>query len=185
MTPLKPNGWHTVPPELTGVRTQTCSAIARVACGRRLLIEPERIVGLVAIRTMLPPATAQGYADDWRAWTVGDELLITLDAATFAPRRDAHAWRDWGCHACVDRAARQNYESADWFLGPLRPPGAITSGSVRVRLEKWARCGQWHWPRWYRGPKLEAQNVLVEREDVPILCLTRQASHGLDLSFLT
>ena len=157
----------------------------RVACGRRLLIEPERIVGLVAIRTMLPPATAQGYADDWRAWTVGDELLITLDAATFAPRRDAHAWRDWGCHACVDRAARQNYESADWFLGPLRPPGAITSGSVRVRLEKWARCGQWHGPRWYRGPKLEAQNVLVEREDVPILCLTRQASHGLDLSFLT
>merc|ERR1711871_1776195 len=52
-------------------------------------------------------------------------------------------------------------------------------------LLKWARCGQWHGPRWYRGPKLEAQKVLVEREDVPILCLTRQASHGLDLSFLT
>ena len=32
---------------------------------------------------------------------------------------------------------------------------------------------------------MEAQKVLVEREDVPILCLTRQASHGLDLSFLT
>ena len=56
---------------------------------------------------------------------------------------------------------------------------------MRVRLLKWARCGQWHGPRWYRGPKLEAQKVLVEREDVPILCLTRQASHGLDLSFLT
>ena len=54
-----------------------------------------------------------------------------------------------------------------------------------MRLLKWARCGQWHGPRWYRGPKLEAQKVLVEREDVPILCLTRQASHGLDLSFLT
>ena len=85
----------------------------------------------------------------------------------------------------MERAARESFESADWFLGPLRPPHSIVEGAVRVRLLKWARCGQWHGPRWYRGPKLEAQKVLVEREDVPILCLTRQASHGLDLSFLT
>ena len=57
----------------------------RVACGRRLLIEPERIVGLVATQT--PTASAQVYADDWRAWTVGDELLITLDDGSFAPRK--------------------------------------------------------------------------------------------------
>ena len=85
----------------------------------------------------------------------------------------------------MERAAHEQFESADWFLGPLRPPHSIVEGAVRVRLLKWARCGQWHGPRWYRGPKLEAQKVLVEREDVPILCLTRQASHGLDLSFLT
>jgi len=155
----------------------------RVACGRRLLIEPERIVGLVATQT--PTASPQVYADDWRAWTVGDELLITLDDGSFAPRKDAETWRDWGCRQCVERAAREQFESADWFLGPLRPPHSIGEGAVRVRLLKWARCGQWHGPRWYRGPRLEAQKVLVEREDVPILCLTRQASHGLDLSFLT
>jgi len=108
-----------------------------------------------------------------------------LDDGSFAPRRDAETWRDWGCRQCVERAAQEQFESADWFLGPLRPPHSIGEGAVRVRLLKWARCGQWHGPRWYRGPRLEAQKVLVEREDVPILCLTRQASHGLDLSFLT
>ena len=161
---------------------------ARASAGARVLIEPERIVGIAdAARVQGVGQDAATYANDYRLWTPGDEVLVNLgDDPMFAKRDDAATWDARGSRACYDLAESRDFESADWFFGPLAP-GAHPrpQAPVRCRLDKWAKCGQWHSPRWYKGPKLDRQPIVVARDDVPVLCLTRQASHGLDLSYLT
>jgi hypothetical protein len=103
----------------------------------------------------------------------------------FARRRDDATWRRWGKDDCVRRAVDHGFDGGDWYLGPLwDDAGPPRHGPVRCRLLKWARCGNWH-GRWFSGPKLDRAPVVVRAEKVSVLCLTREASHGLDLSFLT
>ncbi|KAH8056777.1 hypothetical protein JL721_9895 [Aureococcus anophagefferens] len=161
------------------------SAAARV-CGKRVLVEPERILHVDAAAAPGAPADGAAYAANFRNWRVGDEVTVTFaERPPFARRRDDATWRRWGKDDCVRRAVDHGFDGGDWYLGPLwDDAGPPRHGPVRCRLLKWARCGNWH-GRWFSGPKLDRAPVVVRAEKVPVLCLTREASHGLDLSFLT
>ncbi|KAH8053711.1 hypothetical protein JL722_9185 [Aureococcus anophagefferens] len=161
------------------------SAVARV-CGKRVLVEPERILHVDAAAAPGAPADGAAYAANFRNWRVGDEVTVTFaERPPFARRRDDATWRRWGKDDCVRRAVDHGFDGGDWYLGPLwDDAGPPRHGPVRCRLLKWARCGNWH-GRWFSGPKLDRAPVVVRAEKVPVLCLTREASHGLDLSFLT
>ena len=161
------------------------SAAARV-CGKRVLVEPERILHVDAAAAPGAPADGAAYAANFRNWRVGDEITVTFaERPPFARRRDDATWRRWGKDDCVRRAVDHGFDGGDWYLGPLwDDAGPPRHGPVRCRLLKWARCGNWH-GRWFCGPKLDRAPVVVRAEKVPVLCLTREASHGLDLSFLT
>ena len=97
-----------------------------------------------------------------------------------APGFSDDDWKAWGKCECVRRAIDLGFDGGNWFFGPLD----AGPQPVRCRLLKWARCGLWH-GSWFRGPRLETAPVVSRDEYVPVLCLAKEASHGLDLSFLT
>ncbi|KAJ1448895.1 SNF2 family N-terminal domain-containing protein [Pelagophyceae sp. CCMP2097] len=161
------------------------SAAAGTARARRALVEPERIVRAVSRRQGIETDAAD-YAADFRLWVVGDEFDVSTAARGFAPRPSYRQWRKWGAANGERRAARQAYESADGYFGPVEEPAAAAQPAWRrVRLVKWAPCSKWHGPGWYRGPHFDDAKAVVVAAAVPVLCLYRDASHGLDLSFLT
>ena len=54
-----------------------------------------------------------------------------------------------------------------------------------VELRKWQTCAGFHNRQWYSGPVLLDAPASSVEEDVTFLCLFREGSHGLDLSFVT
>ena len=161
---------------------------ARPEAAKRVLVEPERVVR-VDRSASLCDSTAE-YASNHRLWALGDLLRVDFRDSR---RPSLNQWVAWGASSCEAMAERDRYQSAFWYFAPLVPPSpnlqddlllAGTLSSVACRLVKWTRCSQAHGPAWFRGPSLATQPVRVEKEDVPILCLYRDASHGLDLSML-
>ncbi|KAJ8602387.1 hypothetical protein CTAYLR_004252 [Chrysophaeum taylorii] len=145
----------------------------------RVLIELERVLRTVS------GADGSLYVKDPKTWAVGDELVASLadPAPGLVARPTYEMWLRWGAARCEADAARHHYVAAHWYLGPLVDGHARSTS--RCRLCKWGACGKFHGPRWYRGPQLRAAPIQTITESVPLLCLYRDASHGLDLSFLT
>jgi hypothetical protein len=57
---------------------------------------------------------------------------------------------------------------------------------MEVTLVKWQQCGKYHSSgRWYTGPNFRDAPLKRTKEDVYILALDAELSHGLDLSFVT
>ena len=54
-----------------------------------------------------------------------------------------------------------------------------------VELRKWQKCHFFHNTSWHSGSRLTDVPVTSVEEDVRYLCLFREGSHGLDLSFVT
>lgn len=151
----------------------------------RMLIEPERVVRVAsATHPDVDGADGVTYAKNYRAWTVGDEIIVSLeDTSPALSRRPGYdQWIRWGAARCELLAARHDYQSAHWYFAPIL--NGVRNATARCRLRKWGKCGHFHGVQWYRGPSLITAPVRSVREDVQILCIYRDASHGLDLSFL-
>ena len=163
---------------------------------RRILIEPERVV-----RAVPPPLGNVGddrmgdilHTQYWQAekkWRVGDILEVDLrDPHPILPRRkDISIWQQYGSDDCFEHAINDAFYGQDWFFGPLAPSPENENESKEVKavLKKWQPCGKFHNPkRWYKGPLFKDAPVEHVKEDVFVLCLNSQVSHGLDLSFVT
>lgn len=162
----------------------------------RVLIEPERV-----IRAVPPPLgnVSFGRMDDilhsqyWQAekkWRSGDVLEIDIrDPHPILPKRQGmEVWEAYGSNDCIALAELYDYQGRDWFFGPLNV-GASNGvfDPVEATLQKWQPCRSWHASsRWYKGPTFESAATLEKvKEDVFILCLNAEVSHGLDLSFVT
>jgi len=153
---------------------------------QRLLIEPERIVGDVervgGFQFNVPAAR---YQQDRRLWRPHDRYTIdTRDThPVFSARESTETWESWGSRTCKERAARDRFEGSNWYFGRLPQTEEDT---MTVRLLKFTSCSAFHNPsRWYLGPVLADAPVTAQQEDVFILCLAAELSHGLDLSFVT
>jgi hypothetical protein len=118
---------------------------------------------------------------------VGDVLEIDVrDPHPLLPARwSREEWAKHGSEKCIQLAENDNWDGQDWFFGPL-PTYEEDRDRVVVRLAKWQPCSRFHNPsRWYKGPLLAHAQVTTVEEDVFVLCLDAQLSHGLDLSFVT
>ena len=158
-----------------------------MACGRRFLIEPERIT-----RTLNVPHERLGgeamskYQIHSKFWRVDDLLLVDVrDPHPFLPKRASEAhWLSMGSGKCRELAAKDSFLGRDWYFGSL--PDADDIPFIEVQLKKWQECGKFHnSSRWYRGPKLADAPIQRINEDVYVLSLDASLSHGLDLSFVT
>lgn len=168
--------------------------------GNRFLVEQERVVRAIgdedvydeesgapgnvsAVRFDGEPLTSFGSMP--KKWLPFD--TIEVDVRAFHPvlkeRWNEDIWRRHGLQRCLQWAQREGYQGQDWYLGPLPDTG---ENLLAVKLVKWQACSRFHAPsRWYSGPQLQHQPAKVVKEDVFVLCLLSELSHGLDLSFVT
>ena len=167
----------------------------RGGLGRRLLIEPERV--LRAVPAPLGNVSAERMGDilhsEYRTaskkWRRGD--VLEVDARDPHPllsaRQSAQIWRDWGSEKCQRLADRDGHQGVDWFFGPMSDCGEEDrEDTILVTLEKWQPCCRFHNPRrWFKGPQFVHARVETIKENVFVLCLNAAVSHGLDLSFVT
>lgn len=151
----------------------------------RLLVEAERVVRVVrAAQPDVNGVDGDTYVKNYRSWTLGDELVVSClsSGEHFRKRPSLGEWVRWGAARCESLAARDQYENQHWYFAPLFIDDHRST--VRCRLRKWGKCGSFHGAQWYHGPALWAAPTTIIKERVPLLCLYRDASHGLDLSFL-
>ena len=144
--------------------------------------------------------------------SIGMRIAVRLDPGVpgtrVRPRFAASEWERWGIARCRELALKDGrnvfcgeYEGSDWNLGPLPRVGerlqdnnnasrAFVRGDAATNVAtavlcKYDRCGNVHRTKWYTGPCLAESPWQVEANDVRILFLQQDGSHGLDLSFVT
>jgi hypothetical protein len=181
------------------------------ADGNVFLIEQERVlraigrddmdsadcVGNPVEMTRLGDAPLTKYAISRKFWRPGDALCIDArdPHPLLRPRLSSEQWAAYGSVRCMELAAIDGGEGGDNFFGPIAEEGRDNS-QLMVELRKWQPCARFHrrlrWSNtkkkhvgWYTGPSLADLDMEETKEDVFILGLDAQLSHGLDLSFVT
>jgi len=166
--------------------------------GRRLLIEPERVVravpaplGNVGVERLGGDILHTEYGSAEKLWRIGDILEVDVrdPHPLLMARQSTETWSGWGSEHCRSLAIRDGHLGADWFFGPL----SLSSDdeehqetTIFVTLCKWQPCGRFHNPkRWFNGPVFANAPIEIIKQDVFVLCLNAEVSHGLDLSFVT
>lgn len=141
--------------------------------GIEFLIEPQRI--RQAVHAFNPGAGVVGhYRDNRRLWSIGDVLEVDIrdPHPLLVPRRDASMWSKWGADG--DNQQKRHF-------GPLPE---LEADFIHVKLQMFQPCGR-YLGGWYNGPKYTDVKQTIIKEDVFLMCLYSEISHGLDLSFVT
>ena len=158
----------------------------------RFLVEPERIVralgpgegGTVSIERLNgEPLTS--YSKSSRFWRIGDVLEVDCRSEhPIHPKRwSDEVWHTLGVDKCIANAQEDNYQGRHWYFGPL-PELDSQQNTMTVTLAKYQPCSKFH-KHWYQGPRFANAPIHREDEDVFLLALDAEMSHGLDLSFVT
>ena len=158
----------------------------------RFLVEPERIIralspgegGNVSVER-LRGEPLSSYNKSSRFWRTGDFLEVDCrDEHPMHPKRwSDEVWLDYGVDKCFALARENNYQGHHWYFGPL-PSMQPQQTTMTVRLAKFQHCSRFH-QNWYKGPRFVDAPIQREDEDVFLLALDAEMSHGLDLSFVT
>ena len=169
--------------------------VVNINSRKRFLIEPQRIVQATPIieggnveRNRLLGEPLTSYGNSRKFWRVKDILEVDVrdaDHPLLPARWCEETWETYGSEKCVELARKEDFEGKDWYFGPLPARERPNSFTMRVKLVKWQRCGEFHRSKWYRGPSIQDVPIERRKEDVFVLSLDAGLSHGLDLSFVT
>jgi len=153
----------------------------------RFLIEPERIVTPINIPVArMGGELLESYCVNQRFWRPDDLVLVDIreDHPLLPRRKPDEYWDKFGLEKCHEIAEEEHHMGASWYFGRL-PVVENARERVRARIAKWQGCGKFHNRSWFTGTFFGDSPIETIKQDVRVLSLDAELSHGLDLSFAT